>query len=448
MLSYGQAPRNAAEELFGLLMTGRNFEAKEFKIQHQDQFRPYEKVVELMYNMHMSLAFNKPDSAIIYFEEFLSNHEYVHNIGPAVGQFYVRLSETYEGKQQFEKAISSVERHISYLKENPYSLDPAGVKREIDEAQVKIAYLKEKFQHEPIRGIVRDQKNNKVKLKDGPHIRFDAQYNGHTLETLFDTGVSYYCMMEKEVADEIGVKYKPNQDSTRLINGKPMKAIEGYIDRIEIKDIKLYNIHVLVLIDKFTSNLARNMNADYRKHVENNVLRSKQVLFGLPIMKMIGRFEFDWKANLLTIPHIKEQNSRVRKLKPAIAVNNGFLYLHMKINDADFTGFLDLGADHYLFLTYPYFFKSNSAYVKNDPLKQPYFRTGLLGVQENIERQRLENPRIYFDGRRIDSSKPGREVYAIAGINNFDGEVGVSFFKNTFAKTVIDFNSMTVDCVD
>lgn len=449
MLSYGQTPRNAAEELFGLLMTGRNFEARDFKVQYQDQFPPYEKVVELMYNMHMSLAFNKPDSAIIYLEEFLGNTEYVHNIGPAVGQFYVRLCETYEGKQQFEKAISTVNRHINYLKENPYSLDPDGVKREIDEAQIKIALLNEKLHYEPIRRIVRDKKDNQIKLKDDSHIRFDAQYNGHTVETFFDTGVSYYCMMEKDLADEIGVKYKPTQDSICLLNGKSTKAIEGYIDRIELKGIKLYNIHVLVLIDKFTSNLAGHLNPDYRKHIENNVLKSKQVLFGLPLMKMIGRFEFDWKSNLLTIPQAKAQNSIRTNLNPNIAfISNGLLYLYMKINKTDFTGFLDLGADHYLFLTYPYFFKSNSAYVKNDPHKQPYSRSGLSGVQENIERQRLENPQIYFGERIIDTTKPGREVYAMDGINNFDGEVGVLFFKNTFAKTAIDFNRMTIECED
>jgi len=31
---------------------------------------------------------------------------------------------------------------------------------------------------------------------------------------------------------------------------------------------------------------------------------------------------------------------------------------------------------------------------------------------------------------------------------NFDGEVGVSFLKNTFSKTVIDFNTMTIECED
>lgn len=449
IFSYGQLPRNAAEELYGLLMNGRNFEAKEFKLQHQDQFRPYEKVVELMYNMHMSLAFNKPDSTIIYFEEFLGNPYYVHNIGPAVGMFYVRLYETYEDKQQYDKAISTVDRHIIYLKENPYSLNPETIKKEIGEAQNKKYLLNDKLVNEPVRSIVRGEIDNIIKLKDDmTHIRFDAQYNGHIIETFFDTGVSYHCVMEKDMADEIGVKYRPKQDSVRLINGKPTKAIEGYIESIELKGIKLHNIPVLVFLDKFTSNLPGNLNPDYRQDVEKNILKSKQVLFGLPAMKMIGRFEFDWKSNTLVMPQEKEQNPIRKNLSPNIMFIRNVPYLNMKINDTDFTGFLDLGANHYLFLTYSYFFKSNCHYVKNDPQKEPYTRTGLFGVQNNIERQRVDKPQLSFGGRMIDTIKHGRDVYTVANINNFDGEVGISFFKNTFSKTVIDFNTMNIECED
>ncbi|GAA4785975.1 hypothetical protein GCM10023231_12340 [Olivibacter ginsenosidimutans] len=445
MLSYGQIQRNYAQELYDLLLKGRNFEAREFKLQHKDQLPPD---LDLVYNMHMSLAFNKPDSTIIYLEEFLGNPQRVHTIGPVVGQYYVRLCETYESKQQFEKSISAVERHINYLKENPYSLDAETINKEIGEAQIKISLLKEKLKNEPIRRLIRDEKDNEIKLKDNVHIRFDAQYNGHTVETYFDTGVTEFCMMEKELADEIGVKYKPNQDSVHSLNGKPIKAIEGYLDSIELTGIKLYNIPVSVVIDKFISNIPSHLNPDFRQDLANNLLKSKQVLFGLPTMKMIGRFEFDWKSNTLVIPQTKEQKSIRRGLDPNIMFIVNAPYLNMKINDTDFIGFLDFGADHYLFLTYPYFFKSNCDYVKYNTEKQPYFRTGFLGVQENMERQRVENPQIYFDGRKIDTTKPQREVYTMANINNFDGEVGVSFFKNTFSKTVIDFNTMTIECED
>ncbi len=448
-LLYGQVQRNYAQELFNLMMNGRNFEAREFKLQHRDQLQQHEKVVELVYNMHMSLAFNKPDSAVVYFEEFLGNPYHVHGIGPVVSHYYIRLCELYEDKQQFDKAIATVERHINYLKENPYSLAPDIIKKEIKEAQDKISSLKEKLDHEPIRRIVRDGKDNQIKLKDDPHIRFDGLYNGHIVETFFDTGLTAFCSMEKDLADQIGVKYKPKQDSIRLINGKPIKAIEGYIGQIDLKGIKLYNIPVLILMDRFTSHLPKHSNPDYKQQVADNLLKSKQVLFGLPAIKMIGGlFEFDWKSNMLIIHEAKNQKPIANTLKPNIVFFNNAAYLNLKIHETNFTGFLDLGSDHYLFLTYPYFFKSNSAYVKNDFHKQPYTRTGFLGVQENIERYRVKNPEIYLNRKKITINQPQREVFTVANMNNFDGEVGVGFFKNTFSKTFIDFNNMTIECED
>lgn len=442
-LSHGQLQRNYSQELYDLLMNGRNFEAIDFKSKHKDQISPD---IDIIYNMHMSLAFNKPDSTVIYFEQFLGNPNNVNHIGPIVGAYFVRLCETYENKQQFEKSISIVERHLKYLKENPYSLNPEAIKKDIEEAEKKRLLLQQKLVNEPIRRIKRDTRDGKIKLKNNIQIRFDAQYNNHTIETFFDTGVSQFCIMEKVLADEIGVKYRPNQDSIHLVNGKPTKSIEGYIDSIELKGIKLYNIPVSVLIDKFASNLSGNLNPDFRKNIENDLLKSRQVVFGLPTMKMIGRFEFDWKLNTLVIPQKKVQKSSLRDKIPNVMFIVNAPYLNMKINETGFTGFLDSGSDHYLFLTYPYFFKSKIDYVKNDSKKQPYTRTGFLGVQQNLERQRVESPQIYFDGKKIDTNEPQREVYAVANLDNFDGEVGIGFFKNTFSKTVIDFNKMIIEC--
>lgn len=444
--SYGQIQRNYSQELVNLLINGKNFEAREFKLRHKDQLPPDDKVLDLVYKMHMSLAFNKPDSTIVYFEEFLGNQDNIRRIGPIVGVYFVRLCETYEGRQQFEKSIATVERHLKYLNENPYALGPEVIKKDIEEATKKKILLQEKLKNEPIRRLIPDEKNIRIKLKDDVHIRFDAQYNGYPIETYFDTGVTEFCIMEKDLADKIGVKYKPNQDSVRIVNGKPTRAIEGYIDSIYLKGTKLYNIPVGVFLDKFMSHLPANTNADLKKDLENNLLKSNQVLFGLPLMKMLGRFEIDWKSNTLLISQKKVQKPIIKSVNPNLMFIQNALYVNMKINGTDFMGFLDLGADHYLFLTYSYFFKSNCDYVKNDPQKQPYTRTGFLGVQENVERQRVENPKIYFDGRNIDTTKPRREVYTVANINNFDGEVGVSFFRNTFSKTVIDFNTMIIEC--
>src|SRR5690606_38142203 len=114
-----------------------------------------------------------------------------------------------------------------------------------------------------------------------------------------------------------------------------------------------------------------------------------------PAIRIIGgRFEFDWKSNTLTIQQTKDQKKIASNLNPNMAFINNSLYVKMKINETNFTGFLDLSADHYLFLTYPYFFKSNSDYINYKPKKQSYTRVGFMGIEENIERYRVENPQI------------------------------------------------------
>lgn len=443
--SYGQIQHNYAQELFNLLLEGRNFEAREFKLGHKDQLPPD---LELVYNMHMSVAFNQPDSTIIYFEEFFSNPNNGRNLPPVVNIYYSRLCEAYESKQQFDKSIATVERQLAYLNANPYSLDPQSVKKEIQEAERKRFSLQQKLKFEPTRKLVRNKSDIKINLKKDVFIRFDAQYNGHNIETTFDTGVTEFCIMEKALADEIGVKYRPNQDSSRIMNGRPTKAVEGYIDSFELAGLKLINMPVLVFIDKFNSNLPNNLNPGLKLQIENGLLKSRQVILGLPAMKMIGRFEFDWKSNTLVIPQTNAQNPISRVADQNLMFVKDAVYLNMKINDTDFIGYLDLGSDHYLFLTYPYFFKSKSDYVKNDPQKQHYVRAGFLGIQENTNSYKVDKPQINLDGKKIDTTKPQREIYTIANLENFDGEIGVSFFKNTFSKTVVDFNTMIIKCED
>src|SRR5690606_11226709 len=123
-----------------------------FKTKHQDQL-PAD--FDLVYNMHMSLVFNKPDSVINYFEEFLSNPQRVNTIGHIVSLYFVRLCETYEDRQQFEKSISTVERHLAYLHQNPYSLTADVVFREKEDAKNKSILLKDKLKNEPKRSMTR-----------------------------------------------------------------------------------------------------------------------------------------------------------------------------------------------------------------------------------------------------------------------------------------------------
>ncbi|MDR2040571.1 MAG: retropepsin-like domain-containing protein [Bacteroidales bacterium] len=445
--SYAQVQRNYAQELIDLLHTERYFEAREIKSKYAYFLPQKDRAFDLIYDIHMALAFNKPDSAIVYLEEFLSNRDYERIMGPIIGSYYGRLVLVYEECQRFEQSIDAVGKHLDYLERNPFSMDQKFIESEILIGQNKIVSLKEKLKNEPLWRIVRDSDVQNIELKDSEYIRFDALYNGKVVETFFDTGSSLFCVMDEATANDIGVRISPNQDTMRMINGKPERALEGIIDEVELKGVKLYNIPVLIL--NSVSPMSTGLSPNDQSNIAKELLKEKQVVMGIPMMKMIGRFEFDWKANTFRISQRQEPG------EISLASNFMFLrnvpYLNLKINDIGFTGFFDSGSNQFLNLTYPYC-NSKSDLIELDTQKQVYTRTGFTGTETHIERQKVKDPRVYFDGRKIGNDDLDNDVYVAdfswSHINCRDGEAGVKFIKNIGSKCILDFDAMTVTIED
>jgi hypothetical protein len=128
-----------------------------------------------------------------------------------------------------------------------------------------------------------------------------------------------------------------------------------------------------------------------------------------------------------------------------------FPYLNLKVNDLDFTGFFDSGSNAFLSLTYPYS-SANSHLIELEPQKQVYDRVTFTGTERHIERQKVKNPHIHFDGRKYDNFGVASEVYASdwmwTEVKSLDGEVGVRFIKNLGSKCILDFDAMTVKIED
>jgi hypothetical protein len=443
--SYAQGQRNYAQEFVDLLFQGRYFDARDYKMRYADQLPKDFKMLDLLYDISMSLAFNKPDSAILYIEDFLGNQQETEQmLGPNIVGFYIRLSDLYEEKQQYELAIATYEKFINYLIRNPFSQDQEFIKNQMEVTQILISSLKEKMENEPIQKIARDADACEIELKEDPYIRFDAQYNGKTVETFFNTGISRFFLIEKDLADDLGVKYSSDPGTGQALNGKEGRISGGTIDSIDIQGIKLYNIPVLVFFEKFSSYIPDNFDVDYKEEVGKHIYKERQIIMGVPTMKMIGRFEFDWESNTLCIPQ-KQKSVAMTPISNLMILQNR-LYLNMKINDTEFMGLLDTGGNHFFNLSFPYFFKAT---CKSEETKKLNY-TSFMGVYENIEHQRVKEPQIFFDGRNISNSEPGREVYAIDNIesdnNKYDGVVGIKFIKNIGSKCIIDFDAMTVEC--
>jgi tetratricopeptide (TPR) repeat protein len=448
---YAQAQRDYSQELIYLLAEGRYFEARDYRLQYADQLQGNNELFDLFYKIHMSFAFNQPDSGIVYLEKLLGNQNYARELKSDIAAYFQQLAWAYGEKQQYEQSIATLERYINFLKTNSFFQGLEFIKNGIRDAEKEISLYKKKSEN-PVRKIVRDSDACEIELKDEEYIRFEAQYNGQTIETLFDTGCYYFLAMEKDLADDIGVKYDSNQDSIQRVNGLPIKALEGIIDSIDIKGIKLYNIPVIVLWEKFRSTLLpSDLGADYRDYAERHVFKERQIVLGVPTMKMIGRFEFDWESNRLYIPQ-KQEPAGISPASNLMVLKNA-PYLYMRINNTEFTGLFDTGGDVFLYLTFSYFFKARCEYIAPEPLRRPAVITMRTGTYDDIEYQRVKNPEICFDGRKINADDSDCEVYTMdmSWLKDqvlFDGMAGFQFVKNIGSKCMIDFDTMTVECKD
>ena len=191
------AQHNYAQELVDLMQQGRYFEAKDLYTQHAAQLPPNDNALEMLYKSHMALFLNKQDSAAIYLENLLADHELT--MGPAIGVYYGRLLQVYDDTQRFKDGIKLCDKILNYIKRNPFDLNQDFISNEINWIDSVKSVLKNRDLNEPRIKIVRtNYEKNTIKLNDSEYIRFDATYNDIPLQTFFDTGVSEYFIVTKK----------------------------------------------------------------------------------------------------------------------------------------------------------------------------------------------------------------------------------------------------------
>lgn len=441
------AQRNYAQELVDLVQQGRCFEAREFRAQYSDYLPKNDKAFDLLYKSNMALYFNKPDSAIIYIEDMLTNHELV--IGPVVGTYYGKLLQSYENLQQFDKGIELCDRIVAYFNRNPFDFKPDFIREQVDWIEkVKSSFI-DKLNAPQIR--IERNKSNKdqaIKLNESDYIRFNANYNGITVETLFDTGVTDYFSIYKGLADEIGVKITDKiQDSIKMINGVPKKAFRGVIDSIDLGSVKLYNAPVMVYQDEFDSHLPDTLN-DGIKSGFKSAFNDKQITMGLLAMKMIGKIEFDRDKRTVSFPEDTENTATDNSSNIFFIDNNP--YMKLKINGLNYVGYLDTGADDFLILS-PSFYEKNKTDIVIDTTiqKQPLSFFSITEALQNVPHEIVKDARIYSDGKQINQNIfPVLVLDRSLHMNLFDGIVGVNFFKMLGRKIFFDFDNMKVEGIN
>ena len=446
-LSFAQE-RNYAQELVDFLLQNRCIEARELHLEHADKLVGQSRSLDLLYNALMGRFFNKPDTFSFYIREFFSNHDYQLQLGQPTNYYYWKLLRIYGDNQQFEAGIELCDEIIDLFKRNPFNLDHEFVKNDIIFAEKMKSTLKERAINEPLIKIDRSySKDSVIKLYENDYIRFDAKYNGVEIETWFDTGCNHYFFISKSLADKIGVKViNKNQDSTQMLNGVQIKAYEGVIDSIDLKSVKLYNIPVLVFSDKLTVSLNDTLFDDDERTKIEKIFTDKQILMGIPVMKLIGKIEFDWDQNTISFPGTREYKSENNSSN--IFLIDDRLFLNLKINGLSYSGFLDSGSNDFINMRYSFYEKNiNHIEVMDSIAKQKstYFSISWTGSSFNLPYDIVTNAKVYFRGESINHNI--KDVLVVDNptiFNSLDGFVGIRFLKRLTPGIIIDFNNMEI----
>lgn len=437
------AQRNYAQELIDLLQQGKCFEARDMYTQYANNLPLSDKTYNLVYKSHMALFFNKPDSTSIYLEDLTNNHEL--ELGPVIGAYYGKLLQIYDETQQFEKSIKLCDKIIAYFNRNPFDLAPDLVKNEIYKMENAKSSFKKRNVSEPRRRVERIKNKNAItKLKDSNFIRFDALYNNIPMQTWFDTGVSTYLITTKKVAKEIGVRIVDNtQDSLKIINAVPIKAMIGIIDSIDLNAVKLYNIPVMIH-EEFIPHLSDTLDRETKLGLEA-ARNERQIIMGLPMMKMIGKIEFDWKKHTVCFPESTEKT--VANSSSNIFMTDNNLYQQLKVNGLNYVGHVDTGDEDFVNMTFS-FYEMNKNHIEIDSIaeKKPINHYRATGVFFNVPYEIVKDPKVYFNGKNINSNTYNVLVSdgTLSHLNTFDGTIGANFYKHLGSKVIFDFDNMEI----
>lgn len=437
------AQRNYAQELVDLLQQGKCFAARDLRTQYTDYLPLSDKAFDLVYKSHMALFFNKPDSISIYLEDLTTNHELL--LGPVIGAYYGKLLQTYDDTQQFEKGIMLCDKIITYFNRNPFDLAPDFVKNEIQQIENAKSSFKKRNMSEPRRRVERiKNKNAIIKFKDSDYIRFDAMYNNIPMQTWFDTGVSTYLITIKKVAKEIGVRIVDNaQDSLKITNGVSIKAMTGIIDSIDLNGVKLYNIPVMIH-EEFIPHLSDTLDRETKLGLEA-ARNERQMIMGLPMMKMIGKIEFDWEKRTVCFPESTEKT--VANSSSNIFMTDNNLYQQLKVNGLNYVGHVDTGDEDFVNMTFS-FYEKNKSHIKIDSTaeKKPINHYRATGAFFNVPYEIVKDPKVYFNGKNINSNTCNVLVSdgTLSHLNTFDGTIGAIFFKHLGSKVIFDFDNMEI----
>lgn len=441
---FGQ--KDKSQELVELLNNGDFFRSRSLYLHICDTISPD---IDLYYKFRMAQFSNKKDSAAIYLERIFT--DYPDLFGKEIINVYGILLDLYIDLRDIDKGIHIYECANKYLKENPYHIDEKELSQWYKDTEYRLDQLKRSVQ-KPSISIKRNKKNDSVKILGALKPLFTARYNNVPLKTFFDTGAQSYCVMNSMTANRLGIKYATDKINQETIN-KKILANKALVDSIEIGNITLYNIPIIIYEQKLPvafSDLAENHSKEIVLYDSIYSCLTTPITIGLPLMQLIGKFQVDNENKNITFPVLANNVNTLKESNIYTYKNN--LYMRLKVNEKDFTGYLDTGANIFIDIDTT-FYKRNQNSVQADTVtaKPPYTFMSFHENHNDIPYVIPYKPIIKFENKLVRVlKKRAVKIYPLSvwDVDVFDGLIGYDFFKRLGKRVLLDFDNMRLEIAD
>lgn len=435
---------NKSLELVKLLNDGEFYKSRQLYSLLCDTISPD---IDLYYKFRMATFINKKDSAQIYLEKIFS--EYPDLFGDETINMYGVLFDTYIYFRNMERGLFIYEHIKQHLKQNPYKIPQDELLEWSDDNEYRLSQLKSAIKQPPIR-IKRKKTDETIRLINKLKLQVWAHFNNSPCRIIFDTGLQSFCVMSKSMAEHIGVKCDTSGISSGNIN-EHIPINKAIVDSIEIGNVTLYNIPVEVYEPDTLPYLSDSLSVDSETKESMNYSYSgfvTSIIVGLPLMQWIGKFLIDNENMELNFPVSDKYKSCSKE--PNLFVYNENLYTHLKLNEKDFIGYLDTGADEFIAID-TVFYEKHKEDIKIDTITaiMPFNYVTLSHVRNNISYMIPDSPILRFEDRVIRIlTKRSIKIYpvsSIVSIKFFDGLIGYHCFRRLGKRVLLDLDNMRLD---
>lgn len=459
---HGQEEIQKYQKLDELMSNGKYFEAKKLYKNISDTLS-ISPDIELLYKFRKAQFLNKRDSLAIYLEKYVS--DYYDSLGKElVINMYTHLFSAYIELGNKDKAIFTYERIIKLWNE----ILPNIGNKEFDSWQTDVVnylnYAESVKDLSPVK-MKRGKTSSCVDMKEKANPIFQAKYNGISQNTFFDTGLQFYCVLSKRLADGMGLKCDSDEKSKKLMNNS-LVGIRSIIDSIEVGNITLYNIPAYVynesesfpyLLDSSIDEEEDEDEEDDEEDEEYLALMdsvrtsiAERILLGLPAMRMIGKILADYDNNRICFP-VAEINADSSK-EANIYIYEGSLFSCLQLNGVDFLAHLDTGSDAYIDVDAAFYEKYQNELPLDTTITEKTFGTAMIHqVWDNINFKSLEKPVVVFDNKLMQPHVvESIRIYPIDPMypnKFFDGVMGYSLYRRIGKKVLLDFDSMRLEAI-